>query len=169
MRSAQPWPFSCPPLLELDHGVVQVWSPAEAYTECNRTDIGQVRHGSQLQSPLWRPPAAAVRLTRVAGVRADVQRDDPAVRRWPDGALWHYLVPGTCCTFSLFRDANRLPHCVLQGSRRRDCHSAAPPSIFSRCINSDGKRERQQNDSLVHGYLQGEANTESAASAAQYR
>ena len=25
-------------------------------------------------------------------------------------------------------------------SRRRDCHSAAPPSTFSRCFNSDGER-----------------------------
>ena len=25
-------------------------------------------------------------------------------------------------------------------SRRRDCHSAAPPSAFSRCFNSDGER-----------------------------
>ena len=25
-------------------------------------------------------------------------------------------------------------------SRRRDCHSAAPPSNFSRCFNSDGER-----------------------------
>ena len=33
--------------------------------------------------------------------------------------------------------------------RQRDCHSAAPPSTLSRCINSDGGRERQQNDSLV--------------------
>ena len=27
--------------------------------------------------------------------------------------------------------------------RRRACHSAAPPSAFSRCTNSDGERERQ--------------------------
>ena len=26
------------------------------------------------------------------------------------------------------------------GSRRRDCHSAAPPCTFSRCFNSDGER-----------------------------
>ena len=26
------------------------------------------------------------------------------------------------------------------------------PSTFSRCFNSDGERERQQNDSLVNGY-----------------
>ena len=27
----------------------------------------------------------------------------------------------------------------------RDCHSAAPPSAFSRCFNSDGEGERQRN------------------------
>ena len=26
------------------------------------------------------------------------------------------------------------------GSRRRDCHSAAPPSTYSRCFNRDGER-----------------------------
>ena len=36
-------------------------------------------------------------------------------------------------------------------SRPRDCHSAAPHSAFSRCINGDGERERQQNDGLANG------------------
>ena len=31
-------------------------------------------------------------------------------------------------------------------SRRRDCHSAAPPSPSSRFFNSDGERARQKND-----------------------
>ena len=29
---------------------------------------------------------------------------------------------------------------LAQVSRRRDNHSAAPPSTFSRCFNSDGER-----------------------------
>ena len=36
-------------------------------------------------------------------------------------------------------------------SRRRGCHSAAPPSIFSWRFNGDGERERQHNDSLANG------------------
>ena len=32
-------------------------------------------------------------------------------------------------------------------SRRRDCHSTAPPSPFSTRINSDGERIQQHNDS----------------------
>ena len=27
---------------------------------------------------------------------------------------------------------------------RRDCHSAAPPSTFSRCFNSDGERASEK-------------------------
>ena len=41
------------------------------------------------------------------------------------------------------------------GSRRRDCHSAAPSSTFSRRFNSNGERERHQNDRLANfGYPQ---------------
>ena len=39
--------------------------------------------------------------------------------------------------------------------RREFCHSAAPPSTLSRCINSDRERERQQNGRLGNGYGDG--------------
>ena len=51
-------------------------------------------------------------------------------------------------------------------SRRRDCHSAAPPSTFSRCLNRDGERERQQNDSLANGYHR---HSRSSACSGQHR
>ena len=36
-------------------------------------------------------------------------------------------------------------------SRRQDCHSAAPPSPFSRCFNMDGKGVSALNDNLANG------------------
>ena len=36
-------------------------------------------------------------------------------------------------------------------SRRQDCHSAAPPSPFSRCFNMDEKGVSALNDNLANG------------------
>ena len=42
------------------------------------------------------------------------------------------------------RSSPSCPSCIVNDyiwcSRRRDCHSAAPPSTFNRCFHSDGKR-----------------------------
>ena len=54
----------------------------------------------------------------------------------PPGAIASSLIPPS----SLSGDGDGAPPGALSPSRRRDCHSAAPHSAFSRCINSDGER-----------------------------
>ena len=86
---------------------------APSATACPNRPLPDHHHSSATSAALPGPPPTGF-TSGVEGL--------PAYDPWGAGAVIPVLP--ACCAFS----------------RRRDCHSAAPPSIFSRCFNSDGER-----------------------------
>ena len=94
----------------------------------------------------WRPGPACWCVVQTSN-SGHQPRPPPADRR-PMFAVWTAKVRTRWRFAALdeladdFEGARRQPArpVQLEGSRRREfCHSAAPPSTFSRCINSDGE------------------------------
>ena len=103
-------------------------------------------------SPASEPPPPA-ELAKMAWTRAAMKVSSPV-----DGTTWYRVVT----IDELLKIRAQEPETKLVAGntmtgpygkdiRRRDCHSAAPPSTFSRCINSDEERtsaERQSHQWL---------------------
>ena len=116
-------------------------------------NIASVVEASQVrsrgaQTPNTARSTIAGRLTGPAGGWAvgGGQVLDGALLALFDGtcAVELYPTPAAYCIDQTTNSTTNSPfdRCGPEGgcSRRRDCHSAAPPSTFSRCFNSDGER-----------------------------
>ena len=110
------------------------------------------RRGRKRNQRFLDPRLEGVPLTGVTVEALETIVADPRVQKeWSTNCVCNcFIKPETCP--SGFKDLVELVNPEFEwfghNSRRRDCHSAATPSTFSRCLNRDGEKERQQNDSL---------------------
>ena len=110
------------------------------------------RRGLSLRETTWRQRTRPAALGTGAGPSAE-RRPSRFARRCAKGPFVTnqpqvlHISAGTCsdrtcltCAKGPYGHRAEAPACPGGGSHWRDCHSAAPPSTFSRCFNSDGER-----------------------------
>ena len=105
--------------------------------------------GSRQQNEQQQQVAGGRNQQQAAAGGGRMQQQAAAGSRQMEAAAASSSISSTQCVASDTRQRRRTRSTSPSSRRREFCHSAAPPSAFSRCLNRDGGRGCQQNDRIL--------------------